>query len=171
MFVAGLPADTVEDPNGSADTVRPVIAKKLSQLIAEAEEVRLAIEDAHTLFAWPMVDVRVRKWHLGRVALCGDAGTAFLPTAGVGASNAMRSAAALADELSKADAAHVPSALDMYVKRCQRIVQGNQDDSRTAARLMFVDSETLGWGRDHLVKHYPAKRMVKQIIKSMREPF
>jgi len=171
MFVAGLPVNAVKDPHASADIVRPAIVRALSELTEVVEEVRLAIEDAHALFAWPMTDVRARQWYSGRVALCGDAGAAFLPTAGVGASNAMRSAAALADEFSKADAAHVPLALEMYVKRCQKTVQRNQDDSRTAARLMFVDSKTLGWGRDHLIKHYPTKRMVKQIIKSMRLPF
>ena len=89
----------------------------------------------------------------------------------VGASNAMRSAAALADELSKADPERVPLALEMYVKRCRKIVEENQDDSREIAHLMFVESKTIGWGRDQLIKHYPAKRMVKQIIKSMRQPF
>jgi 2-polyprenyl-6-methoxyphenol hydroxylase-like FAD-dependent oxidoreductase len=171
MFVAGLPADTAKDPNGPADTVRATLATAMGELVARVEEVRLAIEDAHVLFAWPMTDVRAHKWYSGRVVLCGDAGTAFLPTAGVGASNAMRSAAALADELSKAGAAHVPWALEMYVKRCQRIVEKNQDDSRKTARLMFVESKTLGWGRDQLIKHCPAKRLVKQIVKSMRQPF
>lgn len=92
-------------------------------------------------------------------------------TAGVGASDAMRSAAALADELSKADSARVPLALEMYVKRCRRIVEKNQDDSRNTARLVFVESKTIGWGRDQLIRHYPAKRIVKQIVKSMRQPF
>ena len=171
MFVAGLPADAVEDPHGPAGTVRPVIAAALNELIDRAEEVRLAIEDVQTLLAWPMTDVRAHEWYSGRIALCGDACTAFLPTAGVGASNAMRSAAALADELSKADAAHVPWALEMYGKRCRRIVEKNQDDSRKAARLVFVESRTVGWGRDQLIKHYPARRMLKQIVRSMRQPF
>jgi 2-polyprenyl-6-methoxyphenol hydroxylase-like FAD-dependent oxidoreductase len=171
MFVAGLPADAVKDPNGPVDTVQATRATALSELIARVKEVRLAMEDAHVLFAWPMTDVRAHDWYSGRVALCGDASTAFLPTAGVGASNAMRSAAALADELSKADAAHVPWVLEMYVKRCQGIVEKNQDDSRKTARLMFLASNTLGWGRDQLIKHYPTMRMVKQIVKSMRQPF
>jgi 2-polyprenyl-6-methoxyphenol hydroxylase-like FAD-dependent oxidoreductase len=50
-----------------------------------------------------------------RIVLCGDAGTAFLPTAGVGASAALRLAAAVADELSRADARLIPLALDHYL--------------------------------------------------------
>src|SRR5690606_2829035 len=57
-------------------------------------------------FYWPMADCRSRVWSRGRVVLLGDAAAAFLPTAGVGASAAMDSAAALADELSRADASH-----------------------------------------------------------------
>jgi 2-polyprenyl-6-methoxyphenol hydroxylase-like FAD-dependent oxidoreductase len=118
-----------------------------------------------------MTDTRAREWYAGRVVLCGDSAVSFLPTAGVGASNALRSAAALGDELSKTDAAHVPHALEMYVKRCRKLVEGNQKDSRSAARLMFVESRALGWARDQLVKYYPAQRILQRIIDSMRQPF
>ena len=171
MFVVGLPAGAIKDPKGPTDAVLTVITAALSELISARDEVRLSVEDARTLFAGPMTDVRSPELYSGRVVLCGDAAAAFLPTAGVGASNAMRSAAALADELSKADAERVPLALEMYMKRCRKIVEKNQDDSREIAHLMFVESKTIGWGRDQLIKHYPAKRMVKQIVKSMRQPF
>jgi hypothetical protein len=42
------------------------------------------------------------------------AATGFLPAAGVGASNTMRAAAGLADELSRADAVTVSLALELY---------------------------------------------------------
>jgi 2-polyprenyl-6-methoxyphenol hydroxylase-like FAD-dependent oxidoreductase len=110
-------------------------------------------------------------WYSGRVDLCGDAATAFLPTAGVGAPNAMRSAAALADKLRKSDAARVPLTLDLYVKRCQKAVCHNRDGSRAVARHMFTESNALTkLGRDQLVKHHPASRALKQIIRSMRQP-
>lgn len=56
--------------------------------------------DDETLFLWPMTDVRSLRWVRGRVALVGDAAASFLPTAGIGASMALESAAVLADELS-----------------------------------------------------------------------
>jgi FAD-dependent urate hydroxylase len=89
----------------------------------------------------------------------------------VGASNALRAASALADELSRADAGLIPTALDLYVKRCLKIVWGNRDDSRLAARYMFVESRLVGWGRDEIIKHYPAHRMLSQIAESMHQPF
>lgn len=96
---------------------------------------------------------------------------AFLPTAGVGASNAIWSTAALADELSRADAQLVPLAVELYEKRCHNIVKANQQDSRRAGQLMFLESKALGWGRDQLVKHVSASKFLGNIISSMKEPF
>jgi len=171
MFVVALPNGAVPVQNLPNDALRKAICGPLSELAGHAQEVRLAFDDARTLFKWPMIDVRARPWYTGRVALCGDAAAAFLPTAGAGASNAMRSAAALADELSRADGVHVPWALEMYAKRCQQIVENNQSDSRKAARFAFIESRPVGWGRDELMKHYPVTRIVKQLVKSMRQPF
>lgn len=170
MFCAGLPNKLVGNGHASGD-VRPVLDEKFAELTGSVEAVRLAFEDADHLFAWPMTDVRAPHWTTGRITLCGDAGTAFLPTAGVGASNAMRSAAALADELSRADARLVPLALELYEKRCYKLVRGNQNDSRTAARFMFIQSGPLAWGRDQLIKRISAKRFLNNIIQSMHEPF
>jgi len=61
------------------------------------------------------------------------------------ASNARWSAAALADKMSKSDAARVPLAWDLYVKRCQKLVCHNQDGSRAVARYMFTESNALSW--------------------------
>jgi 2-polyprenyl-6-methoxyphenol hydroxylase-like FAD-dependent oxidoreductase len=171
MFGAGLPTEAIQERHPSAETVRPILTSVFSELLDKCPEVRLAFEDAHSVFGWPMTDVRAREWYCGRVALCGDAGAAFLPTAGVGASSALRSAAALADELSKTDAARIPLALELYVKRCRKLIEGNQDDSRSVARYVFVESKALGWGRDQIIKHYPASKVLKQIIHSMRQPF
>ncbi len=171
MYVAGLPTHAAEDYRAPREKVRPLVRAALAGLIDRVPEVATALDDAETLFGWPMTDVRAKAWYRGRVALCGDAAVAFLPTAGVGASNAMRAAAALADELSKTDGPHVTHALEMYEKRCRKIIQGNQDDSRAAARVMFVKSPTLGWARDQIVKVYPARRILKRIIESMRQPF
>ncbi len=65
----------------------------------------------------------------------------------------------------------MPHALELWVKRCRRYIEGNQADSRAAARYMFVESPALGWLRDQLVKLYPARRLLRQIIESMRQPF
>ncbi|HEX5493812.1 MAG TPA: NAD(P)/FAD-dependent oxidoreductase [Mycobacteriales bacterium] len=120
---------------------------------------------------WSMRDVRSRAWVDRRVALCGDAAAGFLPTAGVGASAAMRAAAGLADELSRADAATVPLALQLYEKRCRRVVQRNQSESRWLARVMFPRRAVLCPARDQLVRRFPMARAVSGIVASSRTPF
>ncbi|MGH2985321.1 MAG: hypothetical protein ACRDLO_01370, partial [Solirubrobacterales bacterium] len=115
-------------------------------------------------------DVRSERLSAGRVVLCGDAGTAFLPTAGIGASSALRSAAALGDELSRADRRLVPLAIDLYVQRTEKVIRGNQQDSRRLAKAMFVENRLATWGRDELVRHMPVTSMTKSILEAMREP-
>lgn len=63
------------------------------------------------LHLWRMADVRTPRWVQRRVALVGDAAAAFLPTAGIGASMALESAAVLADELSRTSSDYLPNAL------------------------------------------------------------
>jgi 2-polyprenyl-6-methoxyphenol hydroxylase-like FAD-dependent oxidoreductase len=108
--------------------------------------------------------------HKGRAVLCGDAGTAFLPTAGVGASVALRCAAALGDELSRADARLVPLAIELYEKRTAKTARANQRDSRRLARAMFVENGAASWGRERLIRHTPARAMIGSILAAMRQP-
>ena len=73
--------------------------------------------DDAEMFYWKLDDARAPDWTKGRVVLLGDAAAAFLPTAGIGASMAMESAAVLADELSRAGAHDIPLALSFFEKR------------------------------------------------------
>jgi 2-polyprenyl-6-methoxyphenol hydroxylase-like FAD-dependent oxidoreductase len=171
VYVVGLPNTLVEDPHAPQDAVRQAIEKHLAELIEHDQAAAAAMAEAPKFFAWPMFDVRMEHWSKGRIALCGDSGMGFLPTAGVGASNALRSAAALADELSRADSKLVPLALELYEKRCYSIIKANQQDSRTAGRMMFLESNALSWGRDQLLKHVSMKSFISSIIASMKEPF
>lgn len=132
--------------------------------------VGTVLEEASDPFRWPMRDVRPPAWSSGRVVLCGDSGTAFLPTAGVGAANALRSAATLADELSRADAALVPLAIELYVARSAATVHANQDASRRLAHAMFVRGRVRGRVRDEIMRHYPVERMVKAIVDALHRP-
>lgn len=106
---------------------------------------------------WLMRDVRAATWVSGRVALCGDAAVSYMPTAGVGASNAMWAADALADKLSRAGTRNIPVALEAYERRCRVTVERNQTESRHLARLMFVPSSHFAWCRDMLVGHIPPR--------------
>jgi 2-polyprenyl-6-methoxyphenol hydroxylase-like FAD-dependent oxidoreductase len=125
------------------------------------------VEEDPDPFFWKLLDVRADDWTRGRVVLLGDAADAFLPTAGIGASMAMLSAAALADELSRSDAAHLPAALQRYQRRQQPKVIAAQQNSRKLAHLMMVQSPVMAWGRETLMHFYGPDRALNDIIKVM----
>lgn len=136
---------------------------------ATVAEIGAALDEAGQLWPWRLRDVRSRWLRKGRVVLCGDAGTAFLPTAGVGASAALRSAAALADELSRADARLVPLALDHYLKRTTSTVRAHQRDSRRLARVMFLQGSASCRVRDAATRLMPVRAMIGSILATMHE--
>lgn len=123
------------------------------------------------VYPWPMVDQRADTWIHGRVALLGDAACAFLPTAGVGASNAMKSAAVLADELGRADARSIPQALALWEQRVRRRVEANQDNSRTLARMMFVRSRATAGVRNAVLRRYPVEKVAAEVLDSNITPW
>lgn len=124
-------------------------------------------ENVSGAYYWKMDDCRARVWRRGRVMLLGDAADAFLPTAGIGASAAMDSAAALADELSRADADHIDYALDIYEMRQRHRVEAVQKNSRDLAGYMFVNSRFAVWMRDQLMRFYTLKRLIADISRVM----
>lgn len=168
MYGVTVPSSTVPaDGQGDAD-----VTARLRGALGETAaipEVAAALDEASQLWPWRLRDVRSRRLRKGRVVLCGDAGTAFLPTAGVGASAALRSAAALADELSRADARLVPLALDHYLERTTRPVRAHQSDSRRLARAMFLQNNALCWGRDVATRYLPVRSMIGSILAAMRQ--
>ncbi|HVS98971.1 MAG TPA: NAD(P)/FAD-dependent oxidoreductase [Solirubrobacterales bacterium] len=170
-FVAAVPTATAGPEDGLGEgEVLDRLRGALGQVAEDIPEIATALGAAHDLWPWPLLDVRAGELSRGRVVLCGDAGTAFLPTAGIGASSALRSASALGDELSRADARLVPLAIDHYVKRTEKIVRGNQTDSRHLARAMFVENRLATWGRDELLRHMPVTSMTKSILEAMQQP-
>jgi 2-polyprenyl-6-methoxyphenol hydroxylase-like FAD-dependent oxidoreductase len=127
-------------------------------------------EDTSGTFFWRFQDCRAKHWRKGRVVLLGDAAAGFLPTAGVGASMAMESAAALDDELSRTDAGHVEQALDLYEKRHRRRVEKAQTSSRQLGKWMFVRSRPVAWARNRLLRFYSVEQLVKGIARVAEEP-
>jgi len=102
------------DPNDRAGR-RERILRHFAALEGKAGAILHSLPgDEEELFFWPLADQRAASWVKGRVVLLGDAAAAFLPTAGIGASMAMESAAVLADELSRADAEHLDYPLGFY---------------------------------------------------------
>lgn len=166
MCAAGGPA-----PDASDDDVRSYVRRQQAALCDREPAVAAAVDELDHPHPWVMADRRCRRWVQHRVALCGDSAVAFMPTAGVGASAAMREAAGLADELSRADAAAAPLALERYEKRCRAFAERSQAESRRLARAMFVRRPLVARLRDQVVRHYPASLALREIIASMHQPF
>lgn len=163
---------------GPEDLVKPLdvagvkqhVRTRFPQIDGPLQALMDGLSDQHEAFYWPMADVRAPGWVDGRVVLVGDAAVGFLPTAGVGASMAMESAAALNDELTRVDAGFLPNALDLFVKRRKRRVESVQDNSRSLGKLMFANSRAVTAGRDLLMRFYTLEMALKDIVRSMTEP-
>jgi FAD-dependent urate hydroxylase len=168
MYLVAVPTATAPADGLSEAEVTARLRGALAEAAA-VPEIEAALSDARQLWPWRLRDVRSRRLRRGRVVLCGDAGTAFLPTAGIGASAALRSAAALADELSRADARRVPLALDHYLERTARPIRANQRDSRRLAHAMCLQSKVLCLGRDVVIRHMPVRSMIGSLLAAMQE--
>jgi len=127
-------------------------------------------EDLGGTFWWQLSDMRTESWHKGRVVLLGDSACAFLPTAGIGASMALESAAVLDDELGRTDVRFLPSALERYELRRKPRAESFQEESRKLASMMMIESSELSWGRDQLMKFYTLDMLAKTIAKSLATP-
>jgi len=128
---------------------------------------------ANPPFLWRLEDVRAPAITTlsDRVALLGDAGIGFLPTAGVGASNALRSAAALAYDVSLSDAASAPVAVRRWKQRVEKLVQANQHASRELAKVMLVKHASSSAVVNTIMRHAPVTALTSSIVKSMEVPF
>lgn len=167
--IAGAPLDVLEPDQPDGRTSR--LATLLSPYGVPVDDFLTALPgDGESLFLWPMADVRAPQWVQGRVALLGDAAAAFLPTAGIGASMALESAAVLADELSRTNAIYLPNALELYLRRRRKRVQAAQTQSRRLARLMFIRSRRLAHLRDRALRNVRMEQMVGPLVKDLRNP-
>lgn len=166
---AGGPIKHIGLPTGAGR--RDHVLSLFAELVAPLRPVFDALPaDGEEIFFWKLDDVRAPDWRRGRVVLLGDAATAFLPTAGVGASMALESAAVLADELLRVEAPTVERALRLFELRHRKRVESIQSASRTLAKASLIESSPLAWARDELMKHYSVENLVKSIMKSLDEP-
>jgi 2-polyprenyl-6-methoxyphenol hydroxylase-like FAD-dependent oxidoreductase len=167
--ILGAPVDVLEPDRPDGRTHR--LAALLERFQVPVGDFTADLPgDGEGLFLWPMADVRAPRWVRGRTALVGDAAAAFLPTAGIGASMALESAAVLADELSRTDTTYLPNALQLYERRRRTRVEAAQTQSRRLARVMFVRNRRLAALRNSALAHARIEQMVGPLIKELREP-
>lgn len=145
------------------------LAQRFDAGQARAEALIAAVKAAESPYFWPLADCRSKRWRQGRVVLLGDAAASFLPTAGVGASMAMDAAAALNDELTRTDSAHVPYALRLFEARQRPRTAAAQKNSRQLARLMMVNSRPTAWLRDRAMRFYSLRAVLRD-ISALMEP-
>jgi 2-polyprenyl-6-methoxyphenol hydroxylase-like FAD-dependent oxidoreductase len=167
--IAGAPADvfSADRPGARRDRLAALLASY--RMPVDAFLADLPGGEAPR-FLWRMADVRAPCWVHGRVALVGDAAAAFLPTAGIGASMALESAAVLADELSRTNAEYLPNALRLYERRRRRRVEAAQSQSRRLARLMFLRSAVLSRARNTALRFTRMEQLVRPLINDLRQP-
>lgn len=168
IAVAPMVKEKIKPYSGRAYDIK----KMFSELVEQYPVIfsQIPADDDETMFYWPLSDVRTKNWYKGRVVLLGDAAVGFLPTAGVGASMAMESAAVLADELSRTNTNYLDWALSLYQKRRQKRVEKTQSDSRQLAKYMFFKSNFWSNVRNKLLKFYSIKNIAKSIDKNFQEP-
>ncbi|MGH6856695.1 MAG: FAD-dependent oxidoreductase [Methylocella sp.] len=127
------------------------------------ERCREALDGIDAINVADLADLRLREWAKDWVVLIGDAAAAFLPSAGVGASVAMESAAVLNDELSRADAAHMPNAIRFYLMRRRERVDAIQSVSRRLLKTMLPGNAVLAAGRNWLTRRLSEDRFFRPL--------
>ncbi|MCB0717689.1 MAG: FAD-dependent monooxygenase [Bacteroidetes bacterium] len=166
---AGAPVGDRFEKDGSGRQER--VRARMANMGELAHRLMQSMPDDETkLFFWRLNDVRSNEWTRGRVVLLGDAAASLLPTAGIGASMAMESAAVLADELGRTDVHYLEHALSLFVKRRRKRVEDVQSDSRRLARAMFIESPTLGRLRDLATRFYSLEGLAGSIAKAFDQP-
>ncbi|MCZ6554599.1 MAG: NAD(P)/FAD-dependent oxidoreductase [Candidatus Dadabacteria bacterium] len=128
------------------------------------------LNDPNEIFHGYYNDLRMKKWHKGRVVLVGDAAHAILPTAGGGVSMAMESAAVLVDELCRADSKYIEQAFESYITRRRSRVDKIQNQSRMMSKFAFADSRLVSSMRDFLMRFYSNKLHVRYWDSMLKEP-
>jgi 2-polyprenyl-6-methoxyphenol hydroxylase-like FAD-dependent oxidoreductase len=114
-------------------------------------------------------DVRVDSWTRGRVVLIGDAAHAILPTAGMGASLAMESAALLAEELCRADSKVLMADLEQYASQRRTRVDRIQTQSRRLGRVMFAGNGLVTRIRDGALRIMADEPLLDAVAEMLAE--
>jgi 2-polyprenyl-6-methoxyphenol hydroxylase-like FAD-dependent oxidoreductase len=150
-------------PAGLADPVDGRIERIRAAFKDFGGVVQAILKDLHEpekIWHDDLHDIKLLEWYRGRVLLIGDAAAAFLPTAGVGASMAMESAAVLADELTRTDSHYLQNALAHFVKRRRTRVDRVHKQSRMLSTVALTNSRSLAAIRNAALRIYAEKQLL-----------
>ncbi|WP_133127284.1 FAD-dependent oxidoreductase [Legionella nagasakiensis] len=170
-LIAAIDSPSAEKALEGGKSRKAFISQKFARVFQQHPDfLNDLAPDQEPVFFWALNDQRATTWHKGRVVLVGDSAAAFLPTAGVGASMALESAAVLNDILSRTSIEFIPHALNLFEKRRKARVEGAQNDSRKLAKMMFVSSSWSAWMRNYFTKMMSIQSLMKSIMKGFDEP-
>ncbi len=165
------PADTAQPTKELAEERKALLRHRFADFGGdEVSKILDRLDEADSVERLRLADLRSPQWHDGRIALLGDAAATVLPVAGVGASLAMESAAALADELSRTDAHHMRNALRLYEERRRKKTERLQNASRQMIRLPMVRTPALAAGRNALLRRLPEKMVAGDAGQMLERP-
>ncbi|MEU7141410.1 NAD(P)/FAD-dependent oxidoreductase [Nocardia sp. NPDC046473] len=152
-------------PASGAPTTPRQLRERLYGVAGPMDWMIDALDGIDRIGSFDLDDLRLPSWRFDRVVLLGDAGAAFLPTAGVGASMAMESALVLAEELSKVDAAQIPDALQRYVCRRRTRVDAVQNRSRWLIPVMLRRTRFGTALRNAMMRAMPENMVISEITR------
>jgi len=149
---------------------KAIVARQFAGQGWEVPKLLELMETAPDFYFDTIAQITLDTWHMGRVALVGDAAYCPSPLSGQGTSLAMVGAYVLAGEL-KAAAGDYQLAFAAYEKEMRCFVNVNQK-SAAASGKQFVPSSKFGqWFSDLNIKLLPHMPWRMAIVKMFREPF
>jgi 2-polyprenyl-6-methoxyphenol hydroxylase-like FAD-dependent oxidoreductase len=104
----------------------------------QVQKCLAALSSDEQIYSGPVEEIKLDRWHQGRVVLIGDAAHAGAPTMGQGGCMAMEDAWVLAEVLRQAET--VESALDSYENRRKPRVTWVQQQSRNILESFLMPS-------------------------------
>lgn len=161
VFFGGPAADIAAGPSAFTASVRSRIDEWDPRLSAALD----AVAASQDPYPWRLEDARAPRWVLPGGILLGDAASAFLPTAGIGAGMAIESAWMLARILSHADRATLSALLDAWERVERPRVESAQQNSRMLAKLMFRKGRIVAWLRETVMRMLTVRAALGPIIK------
>lgn len=125
-----------------------VLKLEMISLMPEAAELIDGLVDIDQLKVARYADVRMERWHDGRVVAIGDCAHAMSPQLGQGANMALIDSLVLAHKLAEHADSEVPEALDSYTQARRAHLNFYQSASRWLTPLFQSDQQLGPWFRD-----------------------
>jgi len=119
---------------------KDVLIKKIQDVGWESDRLVVEIKDSEDLYFDRVSQVKASTWHIGRVALTGDAAYCATPIAGKGVDLSMSGAYILAGELSK-NSDH-QTAFENYENRMRKYVKSSQKLPPGIPGIVYPTSKT-----------------------------